>query len=112
MSKTILSREKVSLPVQNGSNRTPRVGKVVVAAVEVCFSDALVQITLFLSSGSLVKVYFGLPGASWRFLALPGGSWRPLAAPGGPWLAAAGASWRPLAAPGASWRPLALPGVS
>jgi hypothetical protein len=95
-----------------------------VAAVKVCFSDALVQITQFLLSGSHVNVYFRLPGASWRFLAAPGGPWRLLAAPGASWrflasaapgcpwrlLAAAGASWRFLALPGAFWRLLAAPG--
>ena len=87
------------------------------------------QITMFLLSGSLVKVHFGLPGASWRLLAAgwlplcapgcpwvpllpPGGPWRPLAAPGGPRcpLAFPGGSWRLLAPPGCPWRLLAVPG--
>ena len=61
--KTLLSREKNCPGVQNGRNRTPRVAKVAVAAVPCVFFDAHVEITLFLSSGSLVKVHFGLPGA-------------------------------------------------
>ena len=95
------------------------------------FFDALVLITLFLSTGSLVKVHFGLAGPSWRFLAAPRGwlaasvcpwvplgapaaPWRPLAAPGGSWRppVCPGAPWRPLAPPGAPWLPLALPGGS
>ena len=98
--KTLLSREKKCPGVQNGRFRTPRVAKVAVAAVPCVFSDAHVEITLFFSSGSLVKVHFGLPGASWRLLAA---GWLPLCAPGCP--------WRPLAAPGAPWCLLAAPGA-
>ena len=87
--KTLLSREKNCPGVQNGRFRTPRVAKVAVAAVPCVFFDAHVEITLFLSSGSLVKVHFGLPGASWRLLAagwlLPGVPWCPLVPPGDPW---------------------------
>ena len=115
--KTLLSREKNCPGVQNGRFRTPRVAKVAVAAVPCVFSDAHVEITLFLSSGSLVKVHFGLPGASWRPLAPSGclwrSPWRPLVLPGCPWrpLAALGAPWCPLAPPACPWRPLAAPGA-
>jgi len=119
--KTLLSREKNCLGVQNGRFWTPRVAKVAVAAVPFVFSDAHVEITLFLSSGSLVKVHFGASwrplapsGCPWLPLALPGASWRllvrPLAAPGAPWrlLAPSGVSWLALAPPAGPWRPLVL----
>ena len=51
--KTLLSREKNCPGGQNGRFRTPRVAKVAVAAVPCVFFDAHVEITLFLSSGSL-----------------------------------------------------------
>jgi hypothetical protein len=49
------------------------VGEHLCGSCSVHFFDALVQITLFSSSGSLIKVYSGLPDASWSFLAAPRG---------------------------------------
>jgi hypothetical protein len=121
MPKTLLSRENVCPCVQNGRNRTPRVGKVAVAAVPCVFSVRMSKKHCFCPADRLSRCILGslaLPGGSSRLagclcvpLGAPGCPWRPLAAPGAPWcpLAAPGGSWRFLAA---AWLPLAAPGGS